>query len=467
MALKLSEEQKKTVLKPGNLSEGDDLSFLADSDNEQDPVESHAAGAGNGQTDETENKSRESEESREAGDYRTIIDFNQNESEWDRDRDPEGYMDHVTAAVDEYRAAMTQETWLPEQGLKLNRAEIRSLAQNQGEAVLAACREYETNVKPWTPRGHRKMAAVRLLEKSVETQTRLMADDLSEYVLSDEAIQRGAVSYEEMVMAVQEGHIRSVVREEAVRLVEEETTDMSADDDGRRKRTGRQLRQEQLYSTDEENKENTQERKNRSENVKKDQHRFSTLVHCLGKDGETILPFNTRTATTNDGLAAREGIQEFSEYSRMMGENKAGFELRMSERALNQINTIKMLGLIAGVDDFFNIAKNENLLFKYHKRGRRIAVESVVLKDPPSATGAYNGFLSKPEFEAFVDDLRIDQGAGENLKDILRQLEERLSVDMKARDPNVRKKVHRLFAALTIWLRNGRNADNIPDRIFN
>lgn len=94
-------------------------------------------------------------------------------------------------------------------------------------------------------------------------------------------------------------------------------------------------------------------------------------------------------------------------------------------------------------------------------------MESVVLKDPPSATGAYNGFLSKPEFEAFVDDLRIDQGAGENLKDILRQLEERLSVDMKARDPNVRKKVHRLFAALTIWLRNGRNADNIPDRIFN
>ncbi len=467
MALKLSEEQKRTVLKPGNLTEGDDLSFMEETEKQQDPTEIHATGLREEETKHSETEEGEHKESREVGDYRTIIDFNQNESEWDKDRDQGGYMDHVTAAVDEYRAAMTQETWLPEQGLKLDRAEIRSLAKNQGEAVLTACREYEENVKPWTPRGHRKMAAVRLLEKSVETQSRLMADDLSEYVLSDEAIQKGAVSYEEMVVAVQDGHVRSVTREDAVRLVEEETTDMSADDDGRRKRTGRQLRQEQLFSTDEENKENTQERKNRSANVKKDQHRFATLVHCLGKDGDTILPFNTRTAATNDGLAAREGIQDFSEYNRMMGENKEGFELRMSERALNQINTIKMLGLIAGVDDFYNVAKNENLLFKYHKRGRRIAVESVVLKDPPSATGAYNGFLSKPEFEAFVDDLRIDQGVGENLKDVLRQLEERFNVDMKARDPNVRKKIHRLFAALTIWLRSGRNADKIPDRIFN
>ena len=467
MALKLSEKQKKTVLKPGELTEGDDLSFLAETQKEQDPTATHATGMQEDETRSAQTEEREHEESREVGDYRTIIDFNQNESEWDKDRDPDGYMDHVTAAVDEYRAAMTQETWLPEQGIRLDRAEIRSLAKNQGEAVLNACREYEEHVKPWTPRGHRKMAAVRLLEKSVETQSRLMADDLSEYVLSDEAIQRGAVSYEEMVMTVQTGHVRSVSREDAVRLVEEENTDMSADDDGRRKRTGRQLRQEQLYSTDEENKENTQERKTRSENVKKDQHRFSTLMNCLGKDGNSILPFNTRTATTNDGLAAREGIQEFSEYSRMMGENKAGFELRMSERALNQINTIRMLGLIAGVDDYQNLAKNENLLFKYHKRGRRIAVESVVLKDPPSATGAYSGFLSKPEFESFVDDLKIDQGAGENLKDVLRQLDERLSVDMKARDPNVRKKIHRLFAALTIWLRSGRNADKIPDRIFN
>ncbi len=474
MALKLSEEQKKNILKPGGYSEEEDLFFLAQSEQEQDPMSRHGEGVEKLDLQEETPKQEdegpengEHKESREVGDYQTIIDFNQNESEWDKDRDRNNYMDHVTAAVDVYRAAMTQETWLPEQGLKLDRAEIRSLAKNQGATVINACEEYEANVKPWTPRGHRKMAAVQLLKKSVEKQSRLMADDLSEYVLSDEAIQNGAVSYEEMVMAVQEGHIRSVVREEAVRLVEEESTDMSADDDGRRKRTGRQLRQEQLFSTDEENKLNTQERKNRSDNVKKDQHRFSNLASCLGKDGATILPFNTRTATAEDGLASREGISEFSEYTRMMGENKAGFELRMSDKALNQINTIRMLGLIAGVDDYKNLAKNENLLFKYHKRGRRIAVESVVLKDPPSATGAYHGFLSKPEFESFVDDLKIDQGIGENLKDVLRQLDERLSPDMKARDPNVRKKIHRLFAALTIWLRSGRNADKIPDRIFN
>lgn len=470
MALKLSEEQKKTVLKPGSLTEGDDLSFLDQMEKEQDPAGRHGVETvdeGLEDRADEENGEVKRSEGHETGDYKTIIDFNQNESEWDKDRDRDGYMDHVTAAVDEYRAAMTQESWLPEQGLKLDRAEIRSLAKNQGASVVDACREYEENVKPWTPRGHRKMAAVQLLKKSVEAQSRLMADDLSEYVMSDEAIQRGAVSYEDMVMAVQEGQIRTVPREDAVRIVEEETTDMSADDDGRRRRTGRQLRQEQLFSTDDENKENTQERKNKSENVKKDQHRFSSLMSCLGKDGNSILPFNTRTATTSDGLAAREGVQEFSEYSRMMGENKAGFELRMSERALNQINTIRMMGLIAGVDDYKNLAKNENLLFKYHKRGRRIAVESVVLKDPPSATGAYTGFLSKPEFESFVDDLHIDQSNGEDLRDVLRQLDERLSPDMKARDPNVRKKVHRLFAALTIWLRSGRNADKIPDRLFN
>ncbi len=463
MALKLKEEQKKTVLKQGSLTEGDDRSFLMemqkDEDEHQEPERI--------EKDEEEPVSEDRKDVFETGDYQTIIDFNSNESEWDKDRDNGGYMDHVTAAVDEYRAAMMQETWLPEQGLKLNRPEIRSLAKNQGAAVVDACHEYEDNVKPWTPRGFRKMAAVQLLRQSVEKQSRMMADDLSEYVLSDEAIQRGTVSYEEMVLAVQSGHVTTKSREDAVRIVDEEATDMSADDDGRRRRTGRQLRQEQLFSTDDENKQNTQERKNKSENVKKDQHRFSTLMSCLGKDGATLLPFNTRTADPNDGLSSREGVSEFSEYSRMMGENKAGFELRMSEKALNQINTIRMLGLIAGVDDYQNLAKNENLLFKYHKRGRRIAVESVVLKDPPSATGAYNGFLTKPEFESFVDDLKIDQGIGENLKDVLKQLDEGLSADMKARDPNVRKKVHRLFAALTVWLRSGRNADKIPDRLFN
>lgn len=402
----------------------------------------------------------------ETGDYRFIIDFNENEAEWGIDREGGGYLDHVTEAVDEYRAAMLRETWLPEQGLRLNRQEIRSLAENQGEDVINACLSYEENVTPWTPRGFRKMAAVRTLRRSVEAQGRLMADDLSEYVMSDEAIQNGEVSYEEMVLSVQSEEVHSIPRELAVRFVEEESADMSPDDDGRRKRTGRQLRQEQLYSTDEENKQNTQERKTKGENMKKDQLRFADLASALGKDGETLLPFQPRAMSANDGLYEREGYSDFSEYARMMGENKAGFEMRLSDRALNQLNTIRMLGLIAGVEDYQNLVKNENLLFKYHKRGRRIAVESVAVKDPTMATGPYQGTLSKPEFESFIEELGIDQASGEHLQDVLRRLDRNLSSDMKARDPNVRKRIQRLFAALTIWLRSGRNADNIPEKYF-
>lgn len=464
MAFKFTEEQKKSIFRPGMsrdtyetaLEVQDELGDQRDSETEEPKAE----------------REKEEEEEdrgfslRETGDYRTIVDFNLNESEWDRDRDAGGYMDHVTEAVDQYRAAMMQETYLPEQGIRLDRAEIRSLAKNQAANVINACKEYEQDVKPWTPRGHRKMAAIQLLHQAVNKQSRLMADDLSEYVMSEEAVQKGAVSYEDMVLSVQEKELNTLPRETAVRIVDEENTDMSADDDGRKKRTGRQLRQEQLYSTDEENKENTQERKTKSENVKKNEHRFSGLIRSLGKEGSTLLPFNPVAAARSDGVADRDGLQEYSEFSRMMGENREGFELRMSDKALNQINTIRLMGVIAGVEDFRDLVKNENLLFKYHKRGRRIAVESVALKEPASASGAYSGFLSKPEFESLVETLQVGQDSGKSILDTLRELDANLSSEMHASDPNVRKKVHRLFAALTIWLRNGRNADQIPDRIF-
>ena len=408
------------------------------------------------------------DETEKEGAYRTIVNFNENEAALTQDIGPDGeYMYHVMEAVDKYRAALNNEVWLPEHGMRLDRDAVDFVIENHGKNVLRACNEYEQNADPWTPRGHQRLNTVKALRHAIRQQQEMMVGDMCVYVTSDAAVKGGSVTFEQMIIESQSGDLQGRNRAEAIHLVERsgEKTG-AADDEGARRRGRRTQKQEELQATDVEEKKDTQEKRNDSLKMRGNKLGYSFVVNFLGKEGAGLLPFNPNSMANAKSVTELEEITDFVPFDKLMGSNPADYNLQMSVNAQNQINTIKMLGLLIGVSDFANLANNRNLLFKAHKRGKMVYVDSVVLRDPIAASQSLSGNLTKPEFEALVDDIGIDGGGGEELIQRLDRLINSLNQDMNARDSNVIKRAQRLFAVLAVYLMTGRNADAIPDRYF-